>query len=113
MVDKQSGEYVTVPELLEKEEFIRIFANWSEDALLYDEITAEEKARYEDAIEKGWDTADTMDSYFGKKEEILFLQIVPEGIRIGVWSESGEWMEYDIVEKEYFWGTKVWEYFDL
>lgn len=111
MVDKQSGEYVTVTALLEKEDFMRIFTDWSDDALLYNSITAEEKARCEDAVERGWDAADTTDSYFGEKEEILFLQIVQEGVRIGVWSESDEWMKFYIIEKEYFWGTEVWEYF--
>lgn len=110
MVDKQSGEYVTVTGLIEKEDFRRIFDDWSDDELLYHNITAEEKARCEDAIERGWDTADTTDSYFGKKEEILFLQIVQEGVRIGVWSKTDEQMEYYIIEKEYFWGTEIWEY---
>ncbi|MDE7275969.1 MAG: hypothetical protein K2N98_03820, partial [Lachnospiraceae bacterium] len=110
MVDKQSGEYVTVTGLIEKEDFRWIFDDWSDDELLYHNITAEEKARCEDAIERGWDMADTTDSYFGEKEEILFLQMVQEGVRIGVWSKTDEQMEHYIIEKEYFWGTEIWEY---
>ena len=110
MVDKQNGEYVTVTGLIEKEDFRQVFAGWSDDALFYNSITAEEKARCEDAIERGWDMADTTDSYFGEKEEILFLQMVQEGVQIGVWSKTDEQMEYYIIEKEYFWGMEIWEY---
>ncbi|MDE5933579.1 MAG: hypothetical protein K2H40_14015 [Lachnospiraceae bacterium] len=110
MVDKQSGEYVTVTGLIDKEDFMRIFADWSDDALLYNSITAVEKALCVEVIEKSWEKADTVEHYFGEKEEILFLQMVEEGVQIGIWSETDAWMDYYIIEKEYFWGTEIWEY---
>lgn len=111
MIDKQSGEYVTVTGLLAKEDFMQIFADWSADALFYNRITAEEKARCEEVIEKRWEKADIMENYFGTDEEILFLQIVQEGVRVRVRPDADEWWEEYIIDKEYFWGTKVWEYF--
>lgn len=114
MVDKQSGEYVMVTKLLEKEEFMQIFDNWSEDILSYggitDEITVEEKERCERVIEKSWERADSVENYVGEKENVLFLQITQKGVRIGVWSETDEQMNYYIMDKEYFWGTRVWNY---
>lgn len=109
MIDKQSREYVTVTELLTKEDYIRIFDDWAADALLYEEIPAEEKERCEEVIEKNWEKADI--NYFGKNAEMLFLQIVQKGIRMRVWSEEEErWKEY-LIDKEYFWGTEVWDYY--
>lgn len=108
MVDKQNGKIVSVTELLEKERFARIFALWSSDALLYDRITDKEKALCEEVIEKHWETADNMENYFGKKEDMLFLQVIEAGVRIGVWSEADEQMKYYVMDKEYFWGTEVW-----
>lgn len=108
MVDKQNRKIVSVTERLEKERFARIFALWSSDALLYDRITDKEKALCEEVIEKHWETADNMENYYGKKEDILFLQVIEAGVRIDVRSEADEQMKYYVMDKEYFWGTEVW-----
>lgn len=110
MVDKQNGEYVTVTGLLEKEEFLQIFEDWSKDALSQDEAAAKLRERCRTVIGSSWEKADSVETYFGKKNEILFLQIVQEGIRVGVWSDADERMKYFIMDKEYFWGTKVWDF---
>ena len=110
MVDKQEGTYVTVTSLLEKEEFAQIFNAWAEDELSYDRITSVEKERCTETIEKSWEKADLVENYLGDKEEILFLQIVQEGILMRVWSESDIRGKDFLIDKEYFWGTKVWDY---
>ncbi|HBA69806.1 MAG TPA: hypothetical protein DCZ40_10695 [Lachnospiraceae bacterium] len=110
MADKQKGEYVTVTGLLEKESFIRIFEDWSENELSHGRMETEEKERYRKAIEECWEKADLTENYLGNKEEVLFLQMVQEGVRIGIWSETGKWMQYSIIDKEYFLGTKIWDY---
>lgn len=110
MVDKQNGEYVTVTGLLEQEEFLQIFEDWSEDALSQDETAAKLREHCRTVIGSSWEKADSVETYFGEKDEILFLQIVQEGIRVGVWSETDERMRYFIMDKEYFWGTKVWDF---
>jgi len=113
MVDKQSGEYVTVTGLLQKEEFMRIFADWSEDALLHGYLTAEEKTRCERAIERDWERADTLENYLEEREEIISFQIVQEGIQMGIKSQEDIRMDYIIIEKEYFWDTKAWDYLQI
>lgn len=110
MVDKQNGEYVTVTGLLEKEEFLQIFDDWSEDVLSQDEAAAKLRERCRTVIGSCWEKADSVETYFGRKDEILFLRIVQEGIRVGVWSDADERMKYFIMDKEYFWGTKVWDF---
>jgi len=111
MVDKQEGTYVTVTGLLEKEEFAQIFDAWAEDELTYDRITVEEKEQCEGVIAKSWEKADLVENYLGNKEEILFLQIVQEGILMRVWSESDTIRGHDyLIDKEYFWGTNAWDY---
>lgn len=110
MVDKQEGTYVTVTGLLDKEEFSQIFDRWAEDELSYDRITAEEKEQCAGVIERSWEKADLAENYLGNKEEILFLQIVQEGILMRVWSESDIRGHDYLIDKEYFWGTKAWDY---
>lgn len=110
MVDKLNGEYVTVTGLLKQEEFLQIFEDWSADALSQDEAAVKLRERCRTVIGSSWEKADSVETYFGRKDEILFLQIVQEGIRVGVWSETDERMRYFIIDKEYFWGTKVWDF---
>lgn len=113
MVDKQSGEYVTVTGLLQKEEFMQIFADWSADALIHGYLTAEEKTRRERAIERGWERADTLKNYLEDREEIISFQIVQEGIKMGIKSQEDIWMDYVVIEKEYFRDTKAWVYLQI
>lgn len=103
-------DYVAVTGLLEKEEFAQIFDAWAEDELSYDRITSVEKEQCTETIEKSWEKADLVENYLGDKEEILFLQIVQEGILMRVWSESDIRGKDFLIDKEYFWGTKVWDY---
>ncbi len=113
MVDKLSGEYVTVPGLLEKEEFLQIFEDWSNDALSREAITAEEKEQCREAIEKRWEKADTTEGYFEEKEGSISLQIVQEGVEVGVWSKYDLQQESCLIDKEYFRGTEVWDYYGM
>ena len=112
MVDKQKGTYVTVTGLLEKEEFTQIFDAWAEDELTYNRITVGKKEQCERVIEKSWEKADLVENYLGEKEEILFLQIVQEGVLMRVWSESDIRGQDYLIDKEYFWGTNVWKYLE-
>ena len=113
MVDKRSGEYVTVTGLLRKEEFIRIFGEWAEDALTHGYMTPEEKEQCERMIQTGWVKADTPENYFGEVDEYITFQIVQEGVRMRVKLQEGQWADCYIIEKEYFWGTEVWDYFGI
>ncbi len=113
MIDRMSGEYVTVSTLIGKEEFLQIFTDWFGDAAIYGDITAEERKQYVEAIEACWEKADTVEHYFEEGQEFLSLQIEQEGVRVKVWSETNEQWESCLVEKEYFWGTDIWDYFEL
>lgn len=113
MVDKRNGGYATVTKLLEKEEFLRIFADWSEDALNQEIITLEDKEWYVESIEKSWEEADTMENYLGEGRATLFLQIVQEGVKVGVWPNTDVRRRCCTIDKEYFWGTEVWDYFGM
>ena len=113
MVDKQSGEYATVTGLLQKEEFMQIFDEWSDDALTHGYITSEEKEHCGEAIEKGWGKADTPENCFGDEDEFLSFLIVQEGVRMGVKRQEKWQVNHYIIEKEYFWGTEVWDYFGI
>ena len=92
---------------------MRIFADWSEDALLHGYLTAEEKTRCERAIERDWERADTLENYLEEREEIISFQIVQEGIQMGIKSQEDIRMDYIIIEKEYFWDTKAWDYLQI
>ena len=115
MVDKQEGTYVTVTGLLEKEEFAQIFDEWAKDdnELTYNRLTEEEIEWFDETIEQCWEKADLTENYLGEKDKILFLQIVEDGILMRVWPESDTMgPEYHfLIDKEYFWGTEVWDYF--
>lgn len=113
MVDKQSGEYATVTGFLQKEEFMQIFDEWSDDALTHGYITSEEKEQCGEAIEKGWGKADTPENCFGDEDEFLSFLIVQEGVRMGVKRQEKWQVNHYIIEKEYFWGTEVWDYFGI
>lgn len=110
MVDKQSGEYVAVTELLEKDEFIQIFTDWSDDALSRGAVTAEERDRGRQTIEKCWENADTVEGCAEEKEESMSLIMVQEGVLVSMWSKDDPTPECYVVEKEYFRGTEVWDY---
>lgn len=110
MVDRLSGEYVAMTELLEKEEFLQIFTDWSDDALRRGAITAEERSQCRETIEKCWENADTAEGCVGEQEESMSLRMGQKGVAMIVWSKCDSNQKYYMVEKEYFWGTKVWDY---
>lgn len=113
MIDKQSGAYVMVTELTEKEEFLRIALEWAEDSLSSGAITAEEKISFESVIEENWEKAELVENYMDTESRILSLQIVEGGVRLGVRQKTDDMLDYDyyLIDKEYFIGTKIWEYY--
>ena len=91
----------------------QIFDEWSDDALTHGYITSEEKEQCGEAIEKGWGKADTPENCFGDEDEFLSFLIVQEGVRMGVKRQEKWQVNHYIIEKEYFWGTEVWDYFGI
>ena len=102
-----------VTELTEKEEFLRIVLEWAEDSLSSGAITAEEKISFESVIEENWEKAELIENYMDTESRILSLQIVEGGVRLGVRQKTDDMPDddYYIIDKEYFIGTKIWEYY--
>jgi len=110
MIDKNTGNYVHVTECIDKESFLQIFENWASEKRNAEELETGEKKYFEKAIANYWEKADTIEHSINAPEEMLCLQIVPEGIMIGVRAEGETWLEYCIIDKEYFLGTELWKY---
>lgn len=110
MLDKQTGEYVKVTELIDKEEFMQIFHAWADENSGSDGITIIERMRCDIVIEQAWEKADALSNCIAEDDEILLLQITQEGVRMGVWINSEIKMCYYMIDKEYFIGTYLWDY---
>lgn len=80
---------------------------WAEDSLSSGAITAEEKISFESVIEENWEKAELIENYMDTESHILSLQIVEGGVRLGILPDD----DYYIIDKEYFIGTKIWEYY--
>lgn len=113
MADKQSGAYVMITDLIEKEEFLLILEEWTKDALAENAILPEERMRYINAAEENWEGAELVENCLKKEDGILSLQIAGEGVRVGIRESADGWVhdDYFTIDKEYFIGTKVWEYY--
>lgn len=112
MVDRQKGEYVMVTKLIEKEAFLRILEEWAEDALSEYDMMPEDKIRCMEAVEENWEKEALTENYLKKEGRILSLQIVEEGILVRIREKTDRWWNYDyIIDKEYFIGTEIWEYY--
>ncbi len=111
MVDKQNGEYVAITELIEKETFLRILEEWASDAL-DDFDSPEDKIRCMEAVEENWEQVEKKENYLKKEGRVLFLQIAEEGVRLKIREQTDSWWAYEYtIDKEYFIGTKIWEYY--
>ncbi len=110
LLDRQSGAYVTVTGLLEKEEFLQIFECWSEDAMFRGCMEEQEQRECRRRIAGYWEQADLVESYVGPQKERLILEMTEEGVRVVIWLERGQRERHFMIDKEYFFGTKVWEY---
>lgn len=110
LLDRQSGEYVTVTGLLEKEEFLQIFECWSEDAIFRGCMEEQEQRECRRRIAGYWEQADLVESYVGPEKERLILEMAEEGVRVVIWLEGGQREQHFMMDKEYFFGTEIWEY---
>jgi hypothetical protein len=57
--------------------------------------------------------AELIENYMDTESRILSLQIVEGGVRLGVRQKTDDMPDddYYIIDKEYFIGTKIWEYY--
>lgn len=110
LLDRQGGEYVTVTGLLEKEEFLQIFECWSEDAIFRGRMEEQEQRECRRRIAGYWEQADLVESYIGPEKERLILEMAEEGVRVVIWLEGGQREQHFMMDKEYFFGTEIWEY---
>lgn len=111
MIDKNGGEYVYVTECIDKEAFLQIFRNYMSEERNRNELDTDELEYLENAIMNHWENADSIEHYINNPEEILCLQIVPEGIRITVRAEEEKWRnDHFVIDRECFLGTELWKY---
>ena len=110
MIDKNTCEYVSVTECIDKESFLQIYQNFVSEERSKEELDAEKIAHFENAITNYWDYADSIESIIEKPEEILCLQIISEGVMIRTRAQDGSWLESMIIDKECFIGTELWQY---
>lgn len=110
LLDRQSGEYVTVTGLLEKEEFLQIFECWSEDAIFRGYMEEQEQRECRKRIAGYWEQADLVEGYVGPEKERLILEMTEEGVKVAIWLETGRRAHHFTIGKEYFFGTEIWEY---
>lgn len=114
MVDKQSGELITVKELIAKQDFLEIFDNWAADAVAIGKLTEEEGAFCREKIEQCWEYGETLDNYFGEKESFLSFWFEQKGVKIGIYPQKKDAYRpvYYTIDKEYFFATPLWKYLE-